>query len=366
MMGVFITLISPCKYHFVAPQTRFKCPNDKSLTHHIMPSFKVYKGSANGIQESQTTKPNLTGDQVLVKITASGLCGTDLHYKNADMVLGHEGVGIVQEIGPDVKRLSRGDRVGWGYQADSCGLCEQCLGGNDQYCPERQIYGEANLDQGSFAEAVVWKEAFLFQIPNNMTDAEAAPMMCGGATVWNALQKYGVSSTATVGVLGVGGLGHLAIQFASQLGMNVVVLSTTEEKKDEALRMGASRFVILKDKEAIDIGPLTLDALLVTASVPIEWDTHLPILSNQAMIIPLTVHFSDFKINQYQLLAKGIRIQGTVISSRVEIKRMLAFLARQNVRPRIMTFPLNKEGIESSIKVLEEGKMRYRGVLTVK
>lgn len=329
-----------------------------------MPSFKVYKGSASdGIQEANTTKPELTGDQVLVKIAASGLCGTDLHYQNADMVLGHEGAGVVQQIGPDVRSLKLGDRVGWGYQADSCGLCEQCLSGNDEYCPDRQIYGQANVDQGSFAEAVVWREAFLFKIPDNITDTDAAPLMCGGATVWNALHKYGLSSTSTVGVIGIGGLGHLAIQFASKMGMGVVVLSTSESKKGEALSLGASRFAVSNGKEAIDIGTTKLDALLVTASVDIEWDAYLPLLKPQAMILPLTVHFGNFSIPQYPLIGFGYRVQGTVISSRSELKKMLEFAARNNVRPVTMLFPLNKVGIEDSIKTLSDGKMRYRGVL---
>ncbi|KAL6812666.1 GroES-like protein [Trichoderma camerunense] len=329
-----------------------------------MPSFKVYKGSASdGIQEANTTKPELTGDQVLVKITSSGLCGTDLHYKAADMVLGHEGAGVVQQIGPDVKTLKLGDRVGWGYQANSCGLCEQCLSGNDEYCPDREIYGVANLDQGSFAEAIVWREAFLFKIPDNITDNDAAPLMCGGATVWNALHKYGLSSTATVGVIGVGGLGHLAIQFASKMGMNVVVLSTSEAKKDEALSLGANIFAVTNGKDAINIGAAKLDALLVTASVDMEWDAYLPLLKPQAMIIPLTIHFGNFSIPQYPLLGFGYRIQGTVISSRGELKKMLEFASRNDVRPVTMLFPLNKAGIEDSIKTLIDGKMRYRGVL---
>ncbi len=113
-----------------------------------MPTFKVYKGTPNGIQESETTRPDLTGDQVLVKVTASGICGTDLHYKSANTALGHEGVGVVRGVGPSVQCLRPGDRVGWGYQADSCGLCTSCLAGSEEYCAERKIYGEANLDQG--------------------------------------------------------------------------------------------------------------------------------------------------------------------------------------------------------------------------
>ncbi len=185
--------------------------------------------------------------------------------------------------------------------------------------------------------------------------------------MWNALQRYGLSSSSTVGVLGLGGLGHLAVQFAARLGMNVVLLSTTDSKRDEALKMGATSFIVVKDQEPAPLAiGTTLDALVVTSSVPLDYDRYLSILTPQAVILPLTVHFSDFKISQYQLLAKGIRIQGTVISSRVEIKKMLAFMARQDVKPQVMTFAMDREGIESAIEALEEGKMRYRGVLTAR
>lgn len=123
------------------------------------------------------------------------------------MVLGHEGVGIVEATGPDCKVLKKGDRVGWGYEHDCCGHCQQCLGGTETYCPERQMYGEADLDQGSFAHGAVWKEAFLFKIPDGLSDEAAAPLQCGGATVFNALYSYDIKPTETVGVMGVGGLG---------------------------------------------------------------------------------------------------------------------------------------------------------------
>merc|ERR1712072_694427 len=132
----------------------------------IMVSFTVYKGSENGAVVAATTeKPELQNDQVLVKVTASGLCGTDLHYKNANMGLGHEGVGVIESVGPQVKYMKKGDRVGWGYEHNSCEHCQQCLRGNETYCPERKMYGLADLDQGSMATHAVWREAFLFQIP---------------------------------------------------------------------------------------------------------------------------------------------------------------------------------------------------------
>ncbi|KAF6816134.1 alcohol dehydrogenase, partial [Colletotrichum plurivorum] len=134
-----------------------------------MYSFTVYKGSSDGsIKKATTKKPELTGDQVLVVVTASGLCGTDVHYRAQDMVLGHEGVGI-------------------GYEHDSCGLCELCQSGRETFCASRSMYGFADHDQGSFASGAVWKESFLFKIPDSLTDTEAAPLMCAGATVFSAL-----------------------------------------------------------------------------------------------------------------------------------------------------------------------------------
>ena len=231
-----------------------------------MPTFTVYKGSKEGkIVKGETTR-ELNGDEVLVKVTASGVCGTDEHYLHQDMALGHEGTGVVEEVGPAVVSLQKGDRVGWGYEHDSCGTCEWCLTGKEQYCPERKMYGMHDLDQGSFASHAVWREAFLFRLPDAMTDVEAAPLMCGGATVFNALVTAGVKATDCVGVMGVGGLGHLAIQFANKMGCEVVVLSGTDSKKEEAEKLGAKHFVAMKGKDEIDVGR-KIDVLVITTSV---------------------------------------------------------------------------------------------------
>jgi D-arabinose 1-dehydrogenase-like Zn-dependent alcohol dehydrogenase len=231
-----------------------------------MPSFTVFKGSKEGkIVEAQTTRPDLTDDQVLIKVTASGLCGTDEHFRHADMGLGHEGVGVVDALGPNVKNLKKGDRVGWGYIHWSCGACNLCLTGRDQYCAKVQRYGEANHDQGSFASHAVWNESHVFRIPDNMTDVEAAPLMCGGATVWTALDAFNIKPTDRVGVMGIGGLGHLAIQFAAKMGCEVVVLSSTESKKEEAMKLGATEFIATKGKKELDISS-KLNVLIVTTS----------------------------------------------------------------------------------------------------
>lgn len=145
------------------------------------------------------------------------------------MVLGHEGVGVVEELGPDVQLLKKGDRVGWGYATDCCGHCLDCIRGQDIFCTRRALYGAQNLDQGSFASHGVWREAFLAPVPNGMSDVDAAPMQCAGATVFTAL--YDAKATDTVGIMGVGGLGHLAIQFANKIGCRVVVISGSDRKR---------------------------------------------------------------------------------------------------------------------------------------
>jgi D-arabinose 1-dehydrogenase-like Zn-dependent alcohol dehydrogenase len=328
-----------------------------------MPTFTVFKGSKDGkIVKSETTRPDLKDDEVLVKITASGLCGTDEHYRHADMGLGHEGAGVVEELGPGVKYLKKGDRVGWGYEHNSCGHCEWCLTGRETFCEERAMYGDADLDQGSMGSAAVWREAFLFSIPDSMTDAEAAPLMCGGATVFNALKMYNVQPTDRVGVIGVGGLGHLAIQFAAKMGCDVIVFSGTESKKEEAMKLGATEFVAMKGKTSLDIGR-KMNALLVTTSVQPDWDLLLPAMAPDSKIFPLTVSNDVLKIPYMPLLLNGISIQGSVVAARHIHRQMLKFAAQHQIKPILMEFPMSEEGIEKAMDTLSEGGMRYRGVL---
>jgi D-arabinose 1-dehydrogenase-like Zn-dependent alcohol dehydrogenase len=233
-----------------------------------MPTYTIFKGSRSGeLVEATVTKPDLVDDQIYIRITASGLCGTDLHFKHKDACLGHEGAGVVEAVGPNAKKIRVGDRVGFGYLQNACGQCEQCLSGNEIFCPDRQTY-DANPDgeEGSLASHTVWREAFVFSLPDSMTDEEAAPLMCGGATVFNALSMYDVKPTERVGIIGIGGLGHLAIQFAAKMGCEVTVFSGTNNKKDEAITLGASNFVATKGVERLDIGGHKLDRLLVTTS----------------------------------------------------------------------------------------------------
>ncbi|KAI8954367.1 GroES-like protein [Xylaria longipes] len=334
-----------------------------------MPSFTVFKGHESGAPKKQsTTKPDeLSGDQVFVKITASGLCGTEALVltrlqRHQHVGLGHEGVGIVEKTGPLCKVLKVGDRIGWGYNHNFCGHCEQCLTGNDTYCAERAFYGYKDLDQGSFGSHAVWREIALFKLPDNISDEDAAPLQCAGATVFNALHAYQTQPTETVGIMGVGGLGHLAIQFAAKMGCRVVVLSGSDSKKDEALALGAHEFVAMKGKTELEVSR-PLDRLLVTTSFQPSWDQVLPIMAPRAVIYPLSVSSDNFEVPYMRMLENGITIQFSVVASRIVHQRMLDFAAIHQIKPIIQLFDMTEEGILDAMEKLDQGKIHFRAVL---
>lgn len=329
-----------------------------------MPSFTVFKGQDNGQPKKTTTSQpdQLVRDKVLVRVTASGLCGTDLHYRTRDMVLGHEGCGVVEDVGPDCKHLKKGDRVGWGFSTDSCGYCDECLEGYEQFCVDRGIYGQANFDQGSFASHAIWREGFLHRTPDGLSDAEAAPLQCGGATTFAAL--YDAQHGETVGVVGMGGLGHLAIQFAAKLGCRVVVLSGTDRKKEEALRLGATDFVATKGVKDLKVSR-PLQRLLVTTSAQPDWDAILPVMAPRSTIYPLSVSSGHLEVPYMPLVFQGIAVQGSLVASRIQHRKMLDFAAAHGIKPIIEKFPMTEEGIGQAMQRLEEGKVYYRAVLMV-
>ena len=259
-------------------------------------TFDVFRGNEDGkIVVGHSTR-ELEPTQVFVRITHSGLCGTDLHYLGTGQVLGHEGIGIVEQVGRDVETPRVGDRVGLGYLHKICGTCKNCLtglfsprdplsvltklaaepfvragadymSGLDIYCERKKQYGSPDPDVGSIASGMVFEANCTIPIPDEIASEDAAPLLCAGATVFTPLLKYGVNSTDRVGVLGVGGLGHLAIKLAAAMGCHVVVLSSSDSKREEATAFGAKEFHAMKDWDGKKPdGWKGLDHLLVCGS----------------------------------------------------------------------------------------------------
>lgn len=229
-----------------------------------------YQGIDGAVKKVSHELPTLGPKEILVKITHTGLCGTDVHAIQFNSVLGHEGVGIVQAIGSDITQFKIGDRAGGGFLRNSCGHCKYCLNGKDIWCYERDIYMESDKTRqsGTFADYYIGTETYLHKIPDSISSEHAAPLQCAGATVYSAIINN-VKPGQRVGVVGIGGLGHLAIQFAAKLGSEVVVFSTTLAKETEARQFGASEFYLTQEP-----GNITkpVDVLLISGSTYPDWE----------------------------------------------------------------------------------------------
>lgn len=212
------------------------------------------------------------------------------------------------------------------------------------------------------ATHAIWRADFIYAIPSSIPREYAAPLMCGGATVFNVLKSFGAQSTDRVGIIGVGGLGHLAIQFASKMGCEVVVFSSSDSKKAEAISLGATEFVATKGVKALNVSK-PIDHLIVTTSQQPDWKQYLPVMAPGATIYPLTVSNGDLSIPYEPVLMQELRIQGSLVAARQVHRGMLDFAAHHGIRPIIETFPMSVEGIEGAFERLDEGKMRYRGVM---
>ncbi|KAK3167467.1 hypothetical protein OEA41_010594 [Lepraria neglecta] len=313
--------------------------------------FTVYRGSKDGtIIQSTTHEDALQADQTSI-IAQLIKCS------------GHEGASIVQEVGPDVNTLKKGENLGFGYLHSSCGHCPQCLTGKETFCPQHVMYGMGDFHVGSFASHAVWRESYLLKIPENIANEYAAPLQCGGATVFNALEMYDTHPTDRVGIIGVGGLGHLAIQFAAKMGCEVVVFSGTDSKKEEAMKLSAQEFYAMKGVKNLSNTCKPINRLLVTTSQQPDWSLYLPILAPEATVFPLSVSEGNLESPYMLLLLNGIRFQGSVVAPWEIHERMLRFASVHDIKPIIEKFPLNKMGIEQAFEHLDKGEMRYRGVL---
>lgn len=214
--------------------------------------YNVFRGVNGAITATPSKIPSLGPKDILIKLTHTGVCYTDREFYRlgAPLALGHEGVGTVVAIGSAVTAVKPGDRAGGGFHKDSCGHCKYCLSGNDIQCYERTIFGEGDYNNGTFAPYYIGKETFVHKIPEGLASEHAAPLQCAGATTYNALADT-IKPGDRVGILGIGGLGHLAIQFAAKMGADVVVFSTSKDKEAEAKEFGAKEFVLTNEPEKI-------------------------------------------------------------------------------------------------------------------
>ncbi|KAF2099673.1 GroES-like protein [Rhizodiscina lignyota] len=332
----------------------------------LPPQVKVIKGSEKGklVEATVEGRKKLKPNEVAMRITHSGVCGTDLHHLVHDLVLGHEGVGVVEAVGEQVTKFQLGDRVGFGYVRDGCGECDHCKAGDIYYCDMgARMYGVSDFDQGSFADYATWPDTNLHKIPDNIPSAVAPPFLCAGMTVFTPMRNYGIKPGHRVGIIGIGGLGHIAIQFAAKLGAEVVVFSGSENKRKEAMDLGAKEFWVTKDLADNKKPEKGLDYLLITATKHPDWATFFDLMNPFGDVILLGLTTEDLVIPYFPLMLREISIHGSLSSKPKQIDEMLAFASEHGVRPIVEEFPMTEEGAAQAIDKLVSGTIRYRGVL---
>ena len=308
----------------------------------------------------------LAPEQVEVTVSYCGICHSDLSMIDNEwgqstypLVPGHEVAGIVSAVGDQVKGLRIGQRVGLGWQSGSCMACPQCLSGDQNLC----LQSEATIvnRHGGFADRVRCHWASAVPIPDGITTEAAGPLFCGGITVFNPIVQFAVKATDRVGVIGIGGLGHIALQFLNKWGCEVYAFSSSDSKRDEAIRFGAHHVVNSRDSTAMKRLAGSLDLVLSTVNVPLDWPALIDTLAPKGRLHFVGAVLEPIPIAAFSLIMSQRSISGSPIGSPSTTAKMLDFASRHGIAPMIERFPMSR--VNDAIEHLRAGKARYRIVL---
>lgn len=308
----------------------------------------------------------LRPEQVQVKVESCGICHSDVSMidnswgnSRFPLVAGHEVIGVIEEVGEQVKGLKVGDRVGLGWFSGSCMACQPCMSGRHQLCgnSEQIIVGR----HGGFADRVRANWEWAIKLPDTLDPASAGPLFCGGITVFGPIADFNVKPTDRVGVVGIGGLGHLALQFLNKWGCEVTALSSNPAKADDARRLGAHHVVSSRDSAALKKLAGSLDFILVTANVTLDWDAYLAALAPDGRLHFVGAVLEPVPVPAFSLIGGRKSLSGSPLGSPATVATMLDFCARHQIAPVTETFPMDE--VNAALDHLRAGKARHRIVL---
>lgn len=308
----------------------------------------------------------LGDDQVDIKVTSCGICHSDLSMLDNDwgmtnypLVPGHEVVGTVSAVGAAVKHIKVGQTVGLGWFSGSCMHCGTCMSGYHNMCnqAEATIIGR----HGGFADVVRCKEEWAVALPDGVDIAAAGPLFCGGITVFNPLVEFDVKPTDRVAVIGIGGLGHLALQFLNKWGCEVTAFSSSSSKEAQLKALGAHHVVNSRDPEAL--APLAgkFDFILNTTNVNLEWGAYLDTLAANGRFHTVGAVPDPIPAPAFSLIMRQRSVSGSPLGSPATLQKMLEFCARHDIKAMVERFPMAK--VNEAMEHLKAGKARYRIVL---
>jgi len=305
-------------------------------------------------------------NEVEIKISHCGICLSDVHLINNDwgmsnypFIPGHEIVGTVTAVGGAVRDRQVGERVGVGWQADSCGVCEYCRQGDEHLCAQSQPTCVGR--NGGYADAVRVNSRFAIPVPEQLESENVAPLLCAGITVYTPLRNHGVRPSSRVGVIGIGGLGHLGLQFARAFGAEVTAFSTSKDKEEEAKSMGAHHFVNTRDTATLKKMTGEFDLLLSTVSADQDWQAYINALRPKGTLCVVGVPPSPLQIQAFSLIGGQKNLSGSPIGSPRDLHEMLDVAARHSVKAITERFPMAKAN--DAVDKVKKNQVRYRAVL---
>ncbi len=338
--------------------------------------INAYAAPAAGRPLAPTTieRRDVGPDDVLIEIEFAGICHSDIHTVNGDwgpqpfpVVPGHEIVGVVAEVGADVTRHRIGDRVGVGCMVNSCGECANCRNGDEQYCLAGMVATYAGTDrdgsttQGGYSTHVVVDAGYVLSVPAGIDPAGAAPLLCAGITTYSPLRRWGAGPGKKVAVVGLGGLGHMAVQLAHAMGAEVTVLSQSLKKQEDGLRLGADAYFATGDPGTFTELAGRFDLIVNTVSAAIDVDAYLSLLAVDGALVNVGAPAEPLSLNVMSLIGGRRTYAGSMIGGIAETQEMLDFCAGHGIGAEVEV--IAADHINEAYERVLASDVRYRFVI---
>jgi uncharacterized zinc-type alcohol dehydrogenase-like protein len=319
-----------------------------------------------------------TEHDVVIDIKFCGICHSDIHMTRDEwgfgspfpMVPGHEIAGVVSKVGSKVTKYKVGDQVGVGCMVDSCRECAHCKQDLENYCipGSTMTYGatlpDGTITQGGYSNVIVVNEDFVLRIPNNLPLDKSAPLLCAGITTYSPLRHWNAGPGKKVGVMGLGGLGHMAVKIAAAMGADVTVLSHSESKREDAKKLGAHNFLLTKSPEVFEQNALKFDLIINTvSSADIDMGSYFNLLKLDGTLVSVGAPDKPLSIHPFPLIMKRRNFAGSLIGSIAETQEMLDFCGKHNITCDVEVISADANKVNQAYERVLKSDIRYRFVI---